>query len=473
MVMGEETLQTELLVIGGGSGGYAAAFRAAELGIEVTLVTDEEQLGGVCLNRGCIPAKALLQVVKLMNEAREAKEQGLTFNDPEVDLESLKEWKNSVVNQLTTGLESLSKRHEINVIQARATFEDSNKVRLQGADITHVEFDYAVIATGSQPLSLPDMDMKFETGSRIMDADIALALPDIPEKLLVVGGGYIGIEIGMVYASLGSQITLVEMMGELLPGKDRDLIKPLAKEAEERYAAIHLNTTVVSIEEDENGVTVELEGDVEETSQKFDRVLIAIGRKPSSQEIGLENTSVETDEDGFIIVDEELRTADKHIFAVGDVAGKPLLAHKATHQGLIAAEVIAEEPAAFDVRCVPAVVYTDPEVAWCGLLDGQAEEKGYQVKVARFPWKASGRALTLNSPGGLTKIVFDAETERVLGVGIVGRGAAELIGEAVLAVEMGAVAQDLALAIHPHPTLSETFSEAADVFLGKPLHIYK
>lgn len=467
MVMGEETLQAELLIIGGGSGGYAAAFRAAEMGSQVVLVTDEERLGGVCLHRGCIPSKALLEATKLIGTARQASAWGLKFDEPEIDLDQLRTWKDDIVAQLVDGLGSLSEQHDIKLIQGYAEFEESNKVRLQDAEIAHIEFEHAIIATGSRPIALPDVE--FRPNRRVMDAAAALELPDIPETLLIVGGGYIGLEMGMVYAALGSRVTLVEMMEGLLPGTDRDLVKPLARRAEELFAAVHLNTRVTALEESDDGVSLEFDGEAVEP-QQFDRVLIAIGRQPNTENLGLENTGVKVNDAGFIDVNEQCRTAAEHIFAVGDVVGEPMLAHKAMHEGKIAAEVIAEKPAAFDARAVPAVVYTDPEVAYCGLMEDEASQQGYEIKVGRFPWRASGRAVTKGSPEGLTKIVFDAATDRVLGIGIVGRGAAELIAEGALAVEMGALADDLALTIHPHPTLTETISEAAEVFLGKPIH---
>lgn len=471
MVMGEQTRQTELLVIGGGSSGYAAAFRAAEMGLQVTLVTDEPRLGGVCLHRGCIPSKALLHATNLLDSAHTAREWGISFGEPEIDLDQLRTWKDKVVDQLVGGLGTLSDRHDIDVIQGRAVFEEPDKVRLQDAEeIALVEFEHAIIATGSRPIPLPGT--QFESGNRIMDAAAALQLSDIPESLLIVGGGYIGLEMGMVYAALGSQITVVEMMDGLLPGTDRDLVKPLARRAENLFDAIHLNTKVTAIEEHDDGVSLEFEGEADVSEQQFDRVLIAIGRQPNTENLGLENAGVEVDDAGFVVVDEQRRTTSEHIFAVGDVVGEPMLAHKAMHEGKVAAEVIAGEPAAFDVRAVPAVVYTHPEIAWCGLSEDDAQEQGYEVEVGHFPWRASGRALTMSAPEGLTKIVFEAETGRVLGVGIVGQGAAELIAEGALAVEMGAVARDLALTIHPHPTLTETLAEAAEVFLGQPTHIF-
>jgi dihydrolipoamide dehydrogenase len=470
MVMGEETLETQVAVIGGGPGGYAAAFRAASLDLDVTLISAEERLGGVCLLRGCIPSKALLQATKLIHDTRQAKDWGLTFDDPRTNLDKMRAWKNGIVDRLVNGLHNLTDMHNIELIRGRAVFEASNEVRVVGGDIARVKFEHAILATGSLPIRLPGTE--FSKDSRIMDSAAALELPEIPDTLLVVGGGYIGLELGSVYAILGSQVTMVEMTDELLPGTDRDLVKPLARRVEGLFKAIHLNTKVTNLKEDENGVSVTLEGETDEPSQRFDRVLVAIGRRPNSQDIGLENTDVEVDDQGFVIVDEQRRTADPHIFAIGDLVGGSLLAHKAMHEGKIAAEVVAGEPAEFDVRCIPAVVYTDPEIAWCGLTEDDAREQGRSVKVGRFPWAASGRALTEGTGDGLTKLVFDADTERILGIGIVGRDAEDMIAEGALAVEMGALAQDLALTIHPHPTLSETESEAADAFLGMATHIF-
>ncbi len=470
MVMGEQTLETELAVIGGGPGGYAAAFRAADLGLEVALINQEEQLGGVCLLRGCIPAKVLLEMSTLIHDAREARSWGLKYGELEIDVEALRERKDLVVDRLVKGLERLAEQREVQVIQARGVFEASDRVRLQGeADVAHVKYDHAILAPGSVPIPLPGTE--FTEGSRIMSSRGALALPDIPESLLVVGAGYNGVELGSAYAILGSRVTIVEMTGEILPGVDRDLVKHLARRLRRDCEAIHLNTTVESVEEGEDRVTVTLDGDVDEREQTFDRVLVAIGRRPNSEDIGLEKTGVQVDEDGFVIVDRERRTDDEAIFAVGDVIGGPMLAHKAMHEGKVAAEVIAGEPAAFDVRCIPSVVYTDPQIAWCGLKEAEAAEQERDIGVGTFPWAASGRALTMGATSGLTKIVFDNETERVLGVGIVGRGAEDMIAEGVLAVEMGAVAEDLALTMHPHPTLAETEAEAAEAFLGLATHI--
>jgi dihydrolipoamide dehydrogenase len=467
MVMGDTTVEADVAVIGGGTGGYAAAFRAADLGLEVALIDTGERPGGVCLYRGCIPSKALLHVAELIADAQQASEWGVTFGKPGIDLDRLRAWKNEVVDRLTQGLATLSEKREVHWIQARATFESSERVRLEGSDVTRVQFKHAILATGSRPIPL--RGMTFQEGSRIMDSKAALELPEIPDKLLVVGGGYIGLELGSVYTRLGSQVTVVEMTDGLLPGVDRDLVRFLSRGLKGLFE-VHLNTKVVGLEEDENQVKVTLEGEVDAPEQTFDRVLVAIGRRPNSEDLGLESTKVKLDEHGFVVVDEQRRTTDERIFAAGDVAGGMLLAHKAMHEGKVAAEVIAGEPAAFDVRCVPAIVYTDPQVAWCGLMEAQAREQGLPVKVTQFPWGASGRAVTMGAPLGATKLVFDAETGGLLGMGVVGKGAEDLVAEGALAVEMGALAEDLALTIHPHPTLSETVSEAAEAFAGHATH---
>jgi dihydrolipoamide dehydrogenase len=474
--MGEQTLETQVAVIGGGPGGYAAAFRAADLGLEVTLINQEEKLGGMCLHRGCIPSKALGHVVKLIDDVNHADKFGVSFGKPDINVDDMRTWvMKRVVNTLAKGLENLAKQRDIQLIQARAVFEASNQVRLQGSDFAHVRFEHAILASGGHPLPLPGME--FKEGSRIMSPGTAVKLPDIPETLLVVGAGYSGLELASRYALLGSRVTIVEMLDRLLPNADPELVKPLAPRIKELVENVYLNTKVADLEENEDEVRVTLDGvgdkapDLEDAAQTFDRVLIAIGTGPNSGDIGLDNTKVNVDDKGFVIVDEERRTDDEHIFAVGDVVGGKLLAHKAMYEGKVAAEVIAGEPAAFDVRCIPAVVYTNPQVAWCGLTEEEAKTQGRDIKVGRFPWGASGRALTMGTRKGLTKVIFDAETERVLGIGIVGEDAENMIAEGALAVEMGAVAEDLALTIHPHPTLSETEAEAAEAFLGISTHI--
>jgi dihydrolipoamide dehydrogenase len=469
MVMGETTVETQVVVIGAGPGGYAAAFRAADLGLEVTLVHGEERLGGVCLLRGCIPSKALLHLTQVIHDTRDASEMGIHFGQPNIAVERVREWKDGIIDRLTKGLVTLSNRREVQLIQGRASFESSDTLRLRDSEVTRIRFRHAILATGSRPIPLPGTD--FQQSGRIMSSTGALELADVPERLLVVGAGYVGMELGSVYAAFGSRVIVVEMMPEILPGTDRDLVRPFERHARARFEAIHLETKVAEMEEVSGQVRVTLDGDVEESEQTFDRALVAIGRRPNSDDIGLENTSVEIDDRGFVQVDDRRRTADERIFAVGDVVGGLMLAHKAMHEGKVAAEVIAGEPAAFDVRAIPAVVYTDPSIAWAGLMENQAREEGRDIAVSRFPWGASGRALTMGAPHGLTKMVFAPDTEQILGVGIVGREAGEMIAEGVLAIEMGAVATDLDLSIHAHPTLSETEEEAAGAFLGHSTHI--
>jgi dihydrolipoamide dehydrogenase len=469
MVVGELTQDTEVLVIGGGPGGYAAAFRAADLGLEVTMIDEAGGPGGVCLYRGCIPSKTLLFVAELLHDAGRAEEMGLAFGRPRIDLGRLRGWMDSVIGKLAGGLASLSERRGIQMVQARATFEAPDRVRLHGSEISRFRFRHAIIATGSHPTPLPGLAFRDE--ARIMDSSGALALCDIPETLLVVGGGYVGLELGSVFAALGSRVTLVEANGHLLPSMDQELVRPLRRRVEQSFDTVLLGTRVKSMEEGSDRVDVELDGETGILTRSFEKVLVAIGRSPSTRGLGLEATKVRLDDRGFIEVDEQRRTSDKRIFAVGDVTGGLMLAHKAMREGKVAAEAIAGQPSAFDVRAIPAVVYTDPQVAWCGLTEEQARRDSRSVKVASFPWSASGRAATMGAGEGLTKVVFDAETGRVLGMGVVGRGAGELIGEGVLAVEMGALAEDLALTMHPHPTLSETEAEVAEAFLGTATHM--
>jgi len=469
MVMGELMQETELLVIGSGPGGYAAAFRAADLGLDVTMVDTARRPGGVCLFKGCIPSKTFLYLAELIHDAAKAESMGITFGKPKIDLNGLRKWKAQVIDKMADGLVNLSNRRGVQLIKGRAEFESSDTVRLQDSDVSHIKFRRAILATGSRPINFPGKN--FEAGSRIMSSTGALALADIPERLLVLGGGYVGLELGTVYASLGSRVTLVELTSQLLPGVDRDLVVPLSKKLKSIFENIYLNTKVASLDEYDSGVNVTLEGDVEAPHQTFERVLVAIGRRPATDEIGLGNTKVKLDDHGFVIVDQQLRATDEKIFAVGDVVGGMMLAHKATREGKIAAEVIAGEPSAFDVRAIPAVVYTDPQIAWCGLTEEEARRENRPIEVQRFPWKFSGRATTMGAPEGLTKIIIDPETQRILGVGITGRDTEGLISEGVLAIEMGALAEDMALSIHPHPTLSETEGEAAEIFLGTATHI--
>lgn len=469
MVMGEMTQEVDVVVVGGGPGGYAAAFRAADLGLDVALIEKDATLGGVCLNRGCIPSKTLLHVSQLLYDARHAGDLGLRFAEPEIDLDRVRSFKDGVVSKLTGGLDRLAKQRGVQVVRGAATFESSTTLRVVGAEVAHFKFKHAIIATGSSPIMLPGVEIR--EGGRIMDSTGALALPDIPERLLVIGGGYVGLELGSFYATLGSRVTVVEMMDSLIAAADADLARPLLRRIKETFAAVYTQTKVTALYEDENGVDVTFEGQTDPAQQRFDRVLVAVGRRPNSKGLGLENTRVVVDARGFIQVDAQQRTADPHIFAVGDVVGGLMLAHKAMREGKVAAEVIAGQPAAFDVLAIPAVVYTDPQLAWAGLTENEARAQQRPIKVARFPWSASGRALTMDAPEGMTKIIADPETGRVLGFGIVGREAGEMIAEGVLAIEMGALAEDVALTIHAHPTLSETEGEVAELFLGSATHI--
>ncbi len=458
----------QLVVLGAGPGGYPAAFNAADLGMQVTLVDLQDTPGGVCLHRGCIPSKALLHVAAVLNEAREAPAFGVTFGEPQLDVDALREWKNDVVRKLTGGLGMLGKQREVETIQGRGTFVDAHTLEIAtDGDTIRLTFEHAIIATGSEPARIPG----FPESPRVMDSTGALALPDIPETLLVVGGGYIGLELGQAYAAFGSKVSVVEMLPSILAGADADLSKVPQQRFKKQFEAIMVNTRVVEMKE--NGeriaVTFEPQGKEAETIE-YDRVLVSVGRKPNSRDLGLENTAVKVGDDGFIEIDAQRRTAEASIFAIGDVAGQPMLAHKATAEGKVAVEAIAGKKTIFDPRAIPAVVFTDPEVAWCGLTEAEAAAQGIPVKVGRFPWAASGRATTLGRADGVTKIIADPETERILGVGMSGPGAGELIAEGTLAIEMGAVVGDLALTIHPHPTLSETIMEAAEAFHGTATH---
>ncbi len=462
---------TQLAVIGAGPGGYAAAFYAADRGMQVTLIDPSPNPGGVCLYRGCIPSKALLHVAEVLNEAKHAEAWGVTFGAPTIDLDRLRSFKSKVVSQLTGGLGQLSKQRKITYIQGTATFKDSRTLDIarEGGASDAVTFDHAIIATGSHPAKVPGLSID---SARLMDSTSALGLPDIPKSLLVVGGGYIGLELGTVYAALGTKVTVVEMTAGLLPGADRDLVNIVAKRIDAICEAVLLNTKVVSMKEHKDAVVVAFDGAVDKKEQTFDRVLVSIGRRPNAVP-GIEKTKAVVSQRGFVEVDASRRTADPTIYAIGDVVGEPMLAHKASHEGRVAVEAIAGDKVAFEPLAIPAVVFTDPELAWCGLTEGDAQKQNREVAVVRFPWGASGRALTLDRSDGLTKLVLDPKTERILGVGIVGPGAGELIAEGVLAVEMGANATDVKSSIHPHPTLSETIMESAEVFFGHATHLYR
>ena len=465
-------ISVQVVVVGGGPGGYAAAFLAADLGLSVAIVDPEVNPGGVCVYRGCIPSKALLHVAKLVDESRHAKAWGIEFGEPKIDLAKLREFKNNVVKRLTSGTGQLVKHRKVQYLQGYAGIVDAHalEVTLASGGKERVQFEHAILATGSVP-AIPPM-LKVDD-PRVMDSTAALDLPDIPQTLLVVGGGYIGLELGTVYATLGSAVTVVEMTPGLLPGADRDLVDILARRVTQTMKSVLLETKVVEVKAEAAGVRVTFEGRVDQKEQRFDRVLVSVGRRPNSKIAGLERTHVQVDQRGFIMVDEQRRTHEPSIFAIGDVIGEPMLAHKASHEGRVAVEVMAGENVAFAPRAIPAVVFTDPELAWCGLTEAQAAKESRHVTVAKFPWAASGRAITLDRTDGLTKLILDPATERILGVGLVGPGAGELIAEGVLAIEMGANATDLKLTIHPHPTLTETMMESAEVFFGQATHVYR
>ncbi|MEM8864775.1 MAG: dihydrolipoyl dehydrogenase [Planctomycetota bacterium] len=468
-------MHSQVVVLGGGPGGYAAAFLAADLGMEVTIVESDPRLGGTCLLRGCIPSKALLHVAKIVSEAEEMTDWGIEFTKPKIKIDALRARKEHVIDTLSGGLGQLAKRRNVKKIHARGIFVDSTTLQLEGGDPSTYEserltFDHCILATGS----VPAMPKFLDIGSpRVVSSNGALALEDIPESLLVIGGGYIGLEMGTVYSELGSQVTVVELSDGLLPGADRDLVKPLEKRVRERFHAVHVGHKVTGVKDTGEKVEVQIEGPDLNGAVEFDRVLVSIGRWPVSKGIGLENTKVVVNDRGFVEADSQQRTADPHILAIGDVVGDPMLAHKAAYEGKIAAEVLAGEPAVFDAHAIPAVVFTDPEIAWAGLTADEAKAEGRKIKVASYPWQASGRATANGRTDGLTKWIIDPETDRVLGCGIVGQGAGELIAESVLAIEMGCQIRDIAESIHPHPTLSETVAFAGEVHLGTATEIYK
>ena len=468
---------TQTLVIGGGPGGYAAAFRAADLGQKVILVDPLPNPGGVCLHWGCIPTKALLHVVKVKDEARQAAEWGLSYGEPKFDLDKLRSFKNGVIEKLTGGLAQLVKQRKIEHLHGTARFisDKEASVTLTDDSEENVSFEHAIVATGASPVSLPNVDLESE---RILSARSALELKQIPDSLLVIGGGYIGLELGSVFGKLGSRVTVVEMLPGIMSGADRDLVTVFEKQnGEEVFKEILTNTVVDSIEETKDGLKVTMksaEGDKgTNKTETYVQVLMTIGQRPNSVDLGLEKAGVETDERGFVKVDDQRRTTVKNIFAVGDITGPPLLAHKANLEGKVAAEVIAGHKSAYDPATIPAVEYTDPEIAWAGITEQQAKERELDVEVTAFPWAASGRSVAMGSGVGKTKLIIERNSGRILGVGIAGRDAGELIAEGMLAIEMGAVAEDLARTVHPHPTLSETIMEAAELFSGSATHVYR
>tara|TARA_A100001011_G_C14260927_1_gene822352 strand:+ start:414 stop:1826 length:1413 start_codon:yes stop_codon:yes gene_type:complete len=461
-------LKTEIVVVGAGPGGYAAAFYAADQGKKVTLVESNE-LGGVCLNRGCIPSKALLNIAHTIEEAAESKERGLSFGDPKIDLKKIAKWKNGIISKLSGGIETLAKARGVDVIQGRGYFEDSQLLRVEtkkGQQM--ISFDKAIIAVGSRP-ALP---AAFDLGNpRIMTSTEALEMEDIPKKLLIVGGGYIGLELGTVYAAMGSEITLVEALPQILTGADRDLVRPVEAYAKSKFKEVRTSQKVIKMATKGKSIKVTFESDKGPVDELYDKVLISVGRTPNSHNLGLDNTQVVLDEKGYIGVNDQLQTADPSIYAIGDIAGGILLAHKASKEARIAVESILGDHVAFEDLVIPAVVFTHPEVSWAGLTETEAKEKKLKVKVAKFPWSASGRAMTFDKTNGMTKLILEPDTNRVLGVGIVGHGAGELIAEGTLAIEMGATAEDLAEVIHAHPTLSETVMESAEAFFGHATHL--
>ena len=463
---------TKLAVIGGGPGGYVAAFKAADLGLDDTLIDEEVNPGGVCLYRGCIPSKALLHIAKLLNESREAKKWGVKFAEPEIDLDRLREWKNEVITKMTGGLGQLVKARKLKHIQGRARFVDAHTLHIDKADgdQDQLQFENAILATGSRP-AVPG-GFRLDT-DRIMDSTGALELNDIPASMLVVGGGIIGMELGQAYAALGTKVSVVEMLPGLIPPADRDLVKPLQNKVVERFEEVMLNTQLTQLEEGPDGLTVHLQDpDGKKSAKTYDKILLSVGRVPNSGDIGLETTAITVDERNYVQVDGQMRTAEPSVFAIGDLVGAGL-AHTASHQGAMVSEVIAgHDKLIFEPNAIPSVVYTDPEIAWCGLTEEEAKKIGRRIKIARFPWAASGRATTQDTNDGVTKLLIDPETDRVLGVGIAGSGAGELIAEGVLAIEMAALASDIQLSIHPHPTLSETVMEAAEVHYGQSPHLY-
>ena len=465
------TKHAEIVVIGAGPGGYAAAFRASDLGKQVLLIDKDPTLGGVCLNRGCIPSKALLHISKVMDETKSLAKMGVTYGEPKIDLEAIRAHKDKIVSQLSGGITQMAKVRNVEIIQGSATFKSNSELNIETENgHVSVSFDKCIIATGSTAAMIPGVPADHPS---VLTSRTALDLVDIPERLLVIGGGIIGLELGQVYAALGSQVSVVEFLPNLLPGTDPDLVKPLQRKLKKQFESILLSSKVTSVEPNDDGtLTVTIENDKGTTTKVYNKVLVAVGRKPNSNLLNLDSTDIEMDERGFINVDVYRRTSVKNIFAIGDIAGNPMLAHKATHEGKVAAEVASGHSAAFDVRAIPSVVFTDPEVAWAGLTEIEAKENGISYEKGEFPWAASGKAIAMGANQGKTKILFDPESKQVLGVGIVGPGAGDMISEGMLAIEMGADADDIGLTVHPHPTLGETFAAAAEAFSGTITDLY-
>jgi len=466
-----ESKQIEIVVIGAGPGGYAAAFRAADLGKQVLLIDRDPELGGVCLNRGCIPSKALLHISKVMDEASHLKKMGVTYGEPEIDIDQIRAHKNKIVSLLNGGIAQMAKARKVETLQGLASFTSDSELIVQtdSGDVA-VTFDQCIIAGGSTSAMIPGVPADHPS---VLTSRTALDLKDIPERLLVIGGGVIGLELGQVYAVLGSQVSVVEFLPNLLPGTDPDLMKPLQRKLKKQFESILISSKVTKVEPNEDDtLTITIENEKGISTDSFNKVLVSVGRKPNTGLLNLEATDVHVNERGFIDVDVYQRTSVKNIFAIGDIVGDPMLAHKATHEGKVAAEVASGHPAAFDVRAIPSVVYTDPEVAWAGLTETEAKENEVPYEKGEFPWAASGKAIVMGANQGKTKILFDPESKQVLGVGIVGPGAGDMISEGMLAIEMGADAEDIGLTIHPHPTLGETFAMAAEVFEGTITDLY-
>jgi dihydrolipoyl dehydrogenase len=457
-------MHAEVLVLGAGPGGYTAAFRAADLGKKVVLVERWPTLGGVCLNVGCIPSKALLHAAKVIDESRDMVAHGIAFGQPEINVDKLRDWKDGIVKRLTGGLSGLARQRKVTVVQGVGRFAAANQVEIDGGGSKKlVSFDQAIIAAGSEPVTLPFVP---HADARVIDSTGALEMGSVPKRLLVIGGGIIGLEMATVYHALGSRVTVVELMDQIIPGADKDIVTPLMKRIEKRYEKIYLNTKVTNVDARSDGLLVSFEGSGVPATDLFDKVLVSVGRKPNGKLIGADNAGVAVDDRGFIPVNKQMRTNQMHIFAIGDVVGQPMLAHKAVHEGKVAAEVAAGRNSSFDARVIPSVAYTDPEVAWVGLTENEAKTRGAEYGKGVFPWAASGRSLSLGRDEGITKVLFDAETDRIIGCAIVGPNAGDLIAEASLAIEMGADAHDIGLTIHPHPTLSETIGMAAEMFDG-------